>query len=86
MTCHHIHRGRHSLLPNVPLARLDPVMMHTQSSRSAIHGHNLVLRPVKPQNDAGWRIEPPVSVPVRKWRTRSAATAAAEPPEEPPGT
>ena len=34
---------------------------------------------------AGWRIEPPVSVPVAA-RHRSAATAAAEPPDEPPGT
>src|SRR6185312_9287233 len=38
-----------------------------------------------PQNAAGWRIEPPVSVPVAP-RQRPAATAAAEPPDEPPGT
>ena len=38
-----------------------------------------------PVNAAGWRIEPPVSVPVAP-RQRPAATAAAEPPEEPPGT
>ena len=43
------------------------------------------LRPVKPQNDAGWRIEPPVSVPVANG-ARSAAATAAEPPDEPPGT
>ena len=38
-----------------------------------------------PQKDAGWRIDPPVSVPsaAMHW---PAATAAAEPPEEPPGT
>ena len=41
--------------------------------------------PVMPQNEAGWRIEPPVSVPVAAG-TRRAATAAAEPPDEPPGT
>ena len=41
--------------------------------------------PVMPQKLAGWRIEPPVSVPVAAG-TRRAATAAAEPPEEPPGT
>ena len=41
--------------------------------------------PVMPENDAGWRIEPPVSVPVAAG-ARSAATAAAEPPDEPPGT
>src|SRR5438093_13740858 len=38
-----------------------------------------------PQQPAGWRIEPPVSVPkaAMHW---SAATAAADPPDEPPGT
>jgi hypothetical protein len=40
--------------------------------------------PTMPVNAAGWRIEPPVSVPVAA-RHRSAATAAAEPPEDPPG-
>src|SRR5215470_8613789 len=43
------------------------------------------LMPTMPQNAAGWRIEPPVSVPVAPTQ-RPAATAAAEPPEEPPGT
>jgi len=38
-----------------------------------------------PVSAAGWRIEPPVSVPVAAGAMR-AATAAAEPPEEPPGT
>ena len=41
--------------------------------------------PVMPQNAAGWRMEPPVSVPVAAGVSR-AATAAALPPEEPPGT
>src|SRR5882672_9183752 len=41
--------------------------------------------PVTPHRAAGWRIEPPVSVAVAAG-TRRAATAAAEPPEEPPGT
>ncbi|MCY1376472.1 hypothetical protein D9M69_639630 [compost metagenome] len=40
--------------------------------------------PVMPQNDAGWRIEPPVSVPVAAG-ARRAATAAALAPDEPPG-
>src|SRR5581483_9946352 len=40
--------------------------------------------PTVPVKAAGWRIEPPVSVPVAA-RQRLAATAAAEPPEEPPG-
>src|SRR5437870_10112187 len=38
-----------------------------------------------PVKAAGWRIEPPVSVPSAP-RHRLAATAAAEPPDEPPGT
>ncbi len=43
------------------------------------------LRPTSPQNAAGSRTEPHVSVP-RATSAISAATAAAEPPEEPPGT
>src|SRR4030042_1891955 len=38
-----------------------------------------------PQNEAGWRIEPPVSVPRAAKQSR-AETAAAEPPDDPPGT
>src|ERR1700704_2318512 len=38
-----------------------------------------------PHSAAGWRIEPPVSVPIAHG-ARPAATAAALPPEEPPGT
>src|SRR6202012_366772 len=41
--------------------------------------------PTVPVTAAGWRIEPPVSVPVAA-RQRLPDTAAAEPPEEPPGT
>ncbi|GIX13396.1 MAG: hypothetical protein KatS3mg118_1355 [Paracoccaceae bacterium] len=37
-----------------------------------------------PVKAAGWRIDPPVSVPVAATHS-PAATAAAEPPEEPPG-
>ena len=40
--------------------------------------------PVMPQKLAGCRIEPPVSVPVAAGAKR-AATAAALPPDEPPG-
>jgi hypothetical protein len=43
------------------------------------------LRPTTPQNAAGWRIEPPVSVPSEAGHS-PAATAADEPPELPPGT
>ena len=38
-----------------------------------------------PEKAAGWRIDPPVSVP-RAQGASPPATAAAEPPEEPPGT
>ncbi len=41
--------------------------------------------PTTPQSAAGWRIEPPVSVPSESG-AKPAETAAAEPPEEPPGT
>src|SRR5258708_33514553 len=41
--------------------------------------------PTTPQNDAGCRTEPPVSDPSAAG-TAPAATSAAEPPEEPPGT
>ena len=40
--------------------------------------------PVIPQKEAGCLIEPPVSVPVAKAH-KFAFTAAAEPPEDPPG-
>ena len=40
--------------------------------------------PTIPQTAAGWRIEPPVSVPMASGASY-AATAAAEPPDEPPG-
>ena len=43
------------------------------------------LRPTIPHSAAGWRIEPPVSVPSAHG-ARPAATAAALPPLEPPGT
>src|SRR5436309_11200575 len=41
--------------------------------------------PTMPWKAAGWRLGPPVSVPVAP-RHSCAATAAAEPPEKPPGT
>ncbi len=44
----------------------------------------LGLSPTRPQQAAGMRIEPPPSLPCAIG-TIPAATAAAEPPEEPPG-
>src|SRR5687767_12024711 len=43
------------------------------------------LMPTVPVSAAGWRMEPPVSVAVAA-RHRLAATAADDPPDEPPGT
>ncbi len=43
------------------------------------------MTPTNPQNDAGWRIDPPVSVPVAPIASL-AATADADPPDDPPGT
>ncbi len=42
------------------------------------------FHPERPVKDAGWRIEPPVSV-ANAHGERPAATAAAEPEDEPPG-
>ena len=47
--------------------------------------HKLVLNPTTPQKAAGCLIEPPVSVPIEASQS-FAATAAAEPPLDPPGT
>ena len=41
--------------------------------------------PTTPQKLAGWRTEPPVSVPMARMQ-QSAPAAAAEPPLDPPGT
>src|ERR1035437_2306623 len=41
------------------------------------------LRPNRPQQEAGMRIEPPPSLPIAAG-TIPAATAAAAPPDEPP--
>jgi hypothetical protein len=43
------------------------------------------FRPTSPHSAAGWRIDPPVSVPIAHGAS-PAATAAADPPEDPPGT
>ena len=45
----------------------------------------VVFNPRTPQNAAGIRIDPPVSVPIANG-TMPAATAAADPPLDPPGT
>ncbi len=43
------------------------------------------FRPTTPLSEAGWRTEPPVSVPSAQ-TAMPLATAAALPPLEPPGT
>src|ERR1700724_2981716 len=49
------------------------------------HRPKVGLMPTIPVKAAGCRIEPPVSVPTAP-RQMFAATAAADPPDEPPGT
>ena len=44
----------------------------------------LGLWPYTPQNDDGTRIDPPMSVPISNG-VKPIATAAAGPPDEPPG-
>ena len=46
---------------------------------------NSGLNPATPQNEAGMRIDPPVSLPTAQSHM-PAATATAEPPDEPPAT
>src|SRR3954447_22685995 len=41
--------------------------------------------PTTPQSAAGWRIDPPVSDPKAR-AAKPAVTAAADPPDDPPGT
>src|SRR5947208_16249974 len=43
------------------------------------------LNPATPHSDAGMRIEPPVSLPIAQSHI-PAATATADPPEDPPAT
>src|ERR1700737_680398 len=77
---------------NKPASQADRVMGPRVSKawdRSA-HPNRLispvvVLRPVMPFREAGIRIEPPVSEPIAA-AARPAATATAEPLDEPPGT
>src|SRR5207253_9925798 len=45
----------------------------------------VALIPATRNRDAGWRTEPPVSDPSAAG-TAPAATSAADPPDEPPGT
>jgi hypothetical protein len=68
-----------------PSGRPGRATRRRRSCRSAKRRRRSAFRPVRLHSAAGWRIEPPVSVPVAAG-ARRAATAAAEPPDEPPGT
>src|SRR5574341_889333 len=77
---------------NVAASRTVLVNVPTVSSEeaNAISPYRLIspyvgLSPTTPHSDAGWRTEPPVSVPMAHTAC-PAATAAALPPLEPPGT
>ena len=80
MACSMIAASRTSLVIG-PAWSSELAKGHDPPARAAPVGR---LDPVMPVKAAGWRIDPPVSVPVAP-RQRSAATAAADPPEEPPG-
>ena len=54
------------------------------SRRRGLMRPNVGLKPATPQQAAGTRIDPPVSVPIAK-SASPAATTAAEPLDEPPG-
>src|SRR5450432_1008275 len=68
--------------PNAPgVSRLDAKAINPYREQMPYVG----FKPQMPDSAAGWRIDPPVSVPVAAGTSR-AATAAAEPPELPPAT
>ena len=64
--------------------RSDRATTRTRSGRSESTRPYVGFKPVTPHSAAGWRIDPPVSEPSASG-TRPAATAAADPPLEPPG-
>src|SRR5207247_7112308 len=71
-----------TLRPNTPIwSSDDPNATSPQRLTRPYVG----LMPTTPQKAAGCRTEPPVSEP-RAAGTAPAATSAAEPPDEPPGT
>ena len=61
-----------------------PGSSRTRPARSETRPY-VGFTPTVPQKAAGWRTEPPVSLPSATG-TQSVATATTEPPEEPPGT
>src|SRR6516162_7640534 len=71
------HTAAHDVLSNKATQEISPIM--GPSGLRARVG----LRPTRPQHDAGMRIEPPPSLACASG-TMPAATAAADPPEEPP--
>src|SRR3989442_15582901 len=77
---------------SVAASRTSRVSVPTWSSdeANAISPYRLIRQyvgfsPTTPHSDAGCRTDPPVSVP-RAHTASPDATAAAEPPDEPPGT
>ena len=62
----------------------DKPFQESPPSGAALTRARVGLSPNSPQHDAGMRIEPPPSLALAAG-TMPAATAAAEPPEEPPG-
>src|SRR5205807_10425265 len=62
-----------------------PPELSTLSLHDALPISYVGLTPTTPHSDAGCRTDPPVSEPSATG-AKSAATAAAEPPLDPPGT
>ena len=59
-------------------------LMYSLCARARGTRPRVALRPTRPEKLAGMRVEPPPSED-RLMGVTPAATAAAEPPEEPPG-
>ena len=71
--------------PSARTGRRDRNFRRIKRRRRAKSGRKSALSPKMPQNAAGTRIDPFVSLPSVSG-TMPAATAAADPPEEPPAT
>ena len=67
-----------------PAARSGRATRRRRAACNATRGPYVGFKPTTPQNEAGCRIEPPVSEPNASG-THWAATAAADPPLDPPG-
>ena len=87
--------GESSLPQNIDIAMRASASMDAKVCRIDVppgdaggafgHRANVGVTPLTPQNDAGWRTDPPVSEPSATTEV-FCATDAADPPLDPPGT